>query len=499
MSKGLPLSPETRTFDKTGKYDFILAFQPFNPSSKVNLIESPTLPGLNVIGISTQASYDNMYTESDLKRYSNMSDFWYTSGDSVKAIDYCKKEVEVSKYLFGAKSNPYISKLKKLSDYYDNWNYLAESKECNKKIAELCLEIYCKLDQTKNRAKDYYVEEVDLDLVYEKLSISHNYFHSNKCWKDAKNIAESLLTILQRKKDTLQIPVCLYLIGLNSYNAKDEKDAEKYWLRAYDEFEKNGGQDNSLGYIGVLNGLCLIYNTKGDYSTALRYGRKAEVISKLFLGNDSKEYGFALTGLSTAELMLNMPDSALIHSEMASHIVEEAKDVDPLTKQIYRARINYVKASLNNQKLQTSDLGNIGQEENWVTLLYEAKQKISLENYEEAIIKLNRTRYLQEIHFDDYNFSASYIEVIISLSLLYQKLGNYEKADEVLDNSISFLKKKNVEIESSSENDASSSWFILRDTKIENIQFCETKEGIRSVYPKNRLLVKNKFTTQITT
>lgn len=49
-----------------------------------------------------------------------------------------------------------------------------------------------------------------------------------------------------------------------------------------------------------------------------------------------------------------------------------------------------------------------------------------------------------------------------------------------------------VEIESSSENDASSSWFILRDTKIENIQFCETKEGIRSVYPKNRLLVKNK-------
>ncbi len=49
-----------------------------------------------------------------------------------------------------------------------------------------------------------------------------------------------------------------------------------------------------------------------------------------------------------------------------------------------------------------------------------------------------------------------------------------------------------VEIESSSENDASSSWFILRDTKIENIQFCETKESIRSIYPKNRLLVKNK-------
>ena len=49
-----------------------------------------------------------------------------------------------------------------------------------------------------------------------------------------------------------------------------------------------------------------------------------------------------------------------------------------------------------------------------------------------------------------------------------------------------------VEIESASNNDATSSWFILRDVKIEDIRFCDTKDGIRSIYPKNRLIVKGK-------
>ena len=49
-----------------------------------------------------------------------------------------------------------------------------------------------------------------------------------------------------------------------------------------------------------------------------------------------------------------------------------------------------------------------------------------------------------------------------------------------------------VEIESASDNEANSSWFILRDVKIDDIQFCDTKDGIRLVYPKNKLLVKGK-------
>ena len=53
-----------------------------------------------------------------------------------------------------------------------------------------------------------------------------------------------------------------------------------------------------------------------------------------------------------------------------------------------------------------------------------------------------------------------------------------------------------VEIESASDNDASSNWFILRDVKIEDIQFCETKDGIRYVYPRNRLIVKGKKLTR---
>lgn len=47
-----------------------------------------------------------------------------------------------------------------------------------------------------------------------------------------------------------------------------------------------------------------------------------------------------------------------------------------------------------------------------------------------------------------------------------------------------------VVIESPNENDAKSSWFILRNTKMDDVRFCEEKGGVREIYPQNKLLVK---------
>ena len=140
-SKGLPISPEERDFSFSQECEALFCFPPIKESSHFDFIESPERKAFNIYGVSLINQIKNVYQESDYNHYSKMADFWSSAGDSAKAFDFKKKEIEVSKCIYGQKSLLYIIGLYNLSDLYYNYGDINGSVFWKEKAVELCVEI----------------------------------------------------------------------------------------------------------------------------------------------------------------------------------------------------------------------------------------------------------------------------------------------------------------------------------------------------------------------
>lgn len=440
--EGLPYSPNKRYFNNNDtKCEIVLFFPALNNTSKVNIIDTPNNDGFNVYGVNISKSYNQIYSEPDYVRLTNMTRFWASAGDSTKAIDYKKREIEASKFLFGEKSSLYISGMNQLADMYKEYGNYASFLYWGEKSANTCREI-CKMlvdEDSGQNAKMYYLQ--DLELFLEKQVTAFRFFYDNKRWHEAKQHVQNVYQILQDRKDAIQyVPIIQYYIGLSSYYAKDEGDAERYYLMSYKSFQKHEAlKRNPSVYGELLNGMSLLFYVRNDYNKAYQYATEACNIYSSISGKDSKEYAFALTALSNAESMLNMKEKSLSHAELASIIIEKASDVPNDVKEVYRKRIYAIK-NVNND-VSASSISS--PTDNIAVSLLEANSDALSGNLDSAIEKFYKIRDYQEDHFEVVELH-NYIRVIATLADALTQTGRLAEADNILDGAISMLQKHQI-------------------------------------------------------
>ena len=102
---GLPFEPEERVFQFGGTFQFVFCFPHIEGLQKFNLIEDSSRDRFfNIYGIDISTSYPQIYEETEYKRFKNMSDFYRSSGDANKYVEFEEKELLAAQYIFGNKS-----------------------------------------------------------------------------------------------------------------------------------------------------------------------------------------------------------------------------------------------------------------------------------------------------------------------------------------------------------------------------------------------------------
>lgn len=104
-SSGLPYAPDKRAFPYSESCQVLLCFPSIKGANSFDLIENIDEKAFNVFGVSLVEQIGKNYHERDFARLYNMSSFYETSGDTLKAIQFKKEEIEAAKYLFGIQSD----------------------------------------------------------------------------------------------------------------------------------------------------------------------------------------------------------------------------------------------------------------------------------------------------------------------------------------------------------------------------------------------------------
>ena len=120
-SDGLPFAPQERTFYEAERCIVKLSFPSSQYKGKINIIETPNEKAFNIYGIDLSKQYDCHFMESELNRFKNMSSFYDSANDTLKALQYKEKEVEATKYIYGIKSEPLILAYTFSSIMYDKY------------------------------------------------------------------------------------------------------------------------------------------------------------------------------------------------------------------------------------------------------------------------------------------------------------------------------------------------------------------------------------------
>lgn len=442
-SEGIPFSPEVRNFDVGMICEVKLVFPVLSLSSSFNLIENPEGDGFNVYGVSLSDSFPKVYSSMDYERLLRMTQFWTSAGDAHKAVGYCEEKVAASRNLFGDFSILYISELIGLSDLYLESGNKEESSYTKQIVAEKCKAISHRLCATESaREKKYYLQ--DFNLFFERQAIAFRFFCDNMKWKDAKEVMTNTYSLMKENSDTsVYVSLAEYFIGYSSYYLKNEEDAEKYFLLSYDSFQKNEEAKSFPVYGELLNMMSLLYTIRGNYNRAYKYAQESCEVARSKFGENSKEYGFALTLLSNAEMFLNMKQNGISHAEQASTLIEKAEDLPLEVKEIYRERLQtirnlYDRSDYNQNNNDSANLSDIMPVEN-----LKAYNDVLAGDIDAAIERLYNAKKYQEDHFETTEL-YDYVRTIVSLSDALSQKGRLTDADVVLNNAMAILHNNNV-------------------------------------------------------
>ena len=442
-SEGIPFSPEERNFDIGMKCEVKLVFPVLTSTSGFNLIENPEGDGFNVYGVSLSKSFPRVYSSMDYDRLLKMTQFWTSAGNPNKAAEYYKEKVEASKYLFGESSILYISDMIQLSDLYLESGNMEESSNSRKIVAETCKTISDRLCASESvQDKKYYLH--DFNLFFEEQVSAFRFYCDNMKWKDAKEIVFNTYSLMKENCDTsIYVPLAEYFIGYSSYYLKNDEDAEKYFLISYDSFQKSEGAKLFPAYGELLNMMSLLYSVRGDNNRAYKYAQESCEVARSKFGENSKEYGFALTLLSNAEMFLNMKQNGISHAEQALPLIEKAEDLPLEVKEIYRERLQtirnlYDRSDYNQNNNDSANLSDIMPVEN-----LKAYNDVLAGDIDAAIERLYNAKKYQEDHFETTEL-YDYVRTIVSLSDALSQKGRLTDADVVLNNAMAILHNNNV-------------------------------------------------------
>lgn len=345
-SEGLPYAPEQKKFLFEERCEVTLYFPSFIPKGKLDLIENKDERAFNVYGIDLNSQFEKQYQESEILRFSNMSSFYESSDDTIKAILFKKENFCAYEYKYGSKSKEYIYAAVSLCDMFDKYGYQQDAINQMTKITKE-LDGLQTIDMRekgilKRKLAEYYSHATQynhsIDTYLEALAI----FESIKSFDDQYACTLGLLSddygangdednsILYRYKSVnvrRELGDCekylddlgAIIIGFdeNSNRLERTKIAEKE-LNNLPEFVDT----TSFTYVFDLEAICINYSIMRDYNSAIMYCDKILQWLDKFGGENRYKIAEILGMKSTYNFFLGNWYEAISYGEESKNIYD---------------------------------------------------------------------------------------------------------------------------------------------------------------------------------
>lgn len=271
---GLPFEPEERVFYFGGTFQFVFCFPHIEGLHKFNLLEDPSRDRFfNIYGIDILTSYQQTFEETEYKRFKNMSDFYRSSGDINKFVDFEEKELLAAQYIFGNKSLAASDCYHQLAQHCNAVGYHTKAIE----FGLLALE--CDSIQFGVDNKDYPVYVTTLGNLSSYYKDNGNDFEAlynkQKCigiWRNIgneDNYLKEIYSLLFTGRDVIGIEKRIDIVEHELANLPDFVNATSksiamilkqlalyYWMI-----------DDNKGAIRCCDKALIIYNTNNDTNT----------------------------------------------------------------------------------------------------------------------------------------------------------------------------------------------------------------------------------------
>lgn len=343
--EGLPFSPQKKSFMYEERCNILLCFPPIRNISKFDIIENAGDKAFNIYGIDISNTYETSYKESEVARFSNMSSFYDSAGDTIKALQCKTKEIEATKYVFGVKSEPLIVSLLNASIMYDKYGFSEQAIDIAKQEGIIHAELWGSSDwnyalylrtlgQFYSHAKEYdnaiktYKESIQL---FESLNIVDNEYALALFFiaGDYYEIGDSDNALIYQRKslearrqigETEGYITELYNVLFEGHNQAllNRVQIVKRELESLPNFV----EANSLPIAGIYKQIASMYSLVDDNTNAIEYCDKAISIMNS-TGNNSDENYAELLGLKCKyQQRSGLKDDAIASGEAAKRLYE---------------------------------------------------------------------------------------------------------------------------------------------------------------------------------
>lgn len=306
---GLPYSPETRSFSQNESCELLFCFPSIAGIEQFDFIESDGERAFNVYGVSLKKKLKTSFTDTELKRISEMASAYDSSIDTDKAMllkDYATSlnnlvsynvsmgkyteairlgivELEIREKVFGKEHPSYTESLRNLTSYYSTiGNYT--------KTIQLLTELISVLKITiGSENKEYATSLSELALYHAYIG---NYSEAVKLEKEALEIKKKLLGTENFDYAQSANNLAGYYADVGNYT-----DAVILGKDAVRIKKKVLGTEHPE-YALSLRNLALYFSDFGNISDAIELGTEAMEIRKRVLGKEHPDYAISLNDLA---------------------------------------------------------------------------------------------------------------------------------------------------------------------------------------------------------
>lgn len=351
---GLPFEPEERVFKNGGTFQFVFCFPHIDNIQTFNLIEDPSKDRIfNIYGIDLSTTNPQTFEETEYKRFKNLSDFYKSSGNNNKFVEFEEKELSAAKYIFGKRSLAADACYNQLANYYN------ETGDHIKAIEYGLLALECDSIQFGVENKEYpvYVHTLgSLSQYYQSAGNDSEVLRcKEKCiniWKNMgneDNYLNELYSLLFTGREKIGIVKRIEMVEKELYNlpsyinaiSKPITEIRKqmalyYWMiddnksaidccdRVLSSYRKNGYTNNEE-YAEVLASKCKYQRYNNLTIEAIETGESAK---QLFdsLNIKSSNYAELMANLAWAYGLLYDFEKSIILQNNSIEIYENVKD-----------------------------------------------------------------------------------------------------------------------------------------------------------------------------
>ena len=303
---GLPFLPQEQIFSAGDTYQFVFCFPYIDNLQLFNLIEDSSDEKIfNVYGVDITSCYQDVFDEEEYNRFKNISDFYKSSGNINKSLEFERKELTAAQYIFGKKSLAATLCYQALASYYDETGDYDKAIELGLQALE-CDSIHFGVDNPV-----YAIMLTNLSFYYNSAEKETEYLQCVlKCIKIRRSIGN--------KEKYLEELYNLLLTGHDNVGISNRISIVKRETDSLPKFIDN----NSTSLVKLYKQMALQYNLIQDNNKAIEYCNKGIVVMNNNKNDKSKEYAELLALKCHCQRMSGLKKESLASGEAAKQLYE---------------------------------------------------------------------------------------------------------------------------------------------------------------------------------